>query len=225
MRFGVLAFALCLAASTAPALAQSQPQPQAPDGSQDMANRFQAYVTSDGYKNMLGQLAVFGDTISAPDCKDHKPKERVSLTVYMPPVFAEGTHPSAGLWVDRVNVDRCGKTVQQNVMVRAQATDQPPRAALLMPGTTVANPPMQDLIMKDVVATLGSKNKCTDLSKIIPVDSRKNKDIKPIKVDDKGMITEGSWTEVWSFMACEKKTDITVEMGADGKGGMNHKIK
>ena len=228
MRFGPIALALVLAAAAQPALAQNVPDQssQAPAAGQpqDPAQRFQAYVTSDGYKGMLAQLAVMGDTISAPECKDHKPQERASLTIYGPPLFEAGAHPVSGLWLDRIKMSRCGTATFQNILIQAQKDGQPPRAALMLPGTTMANPPMQNVLMKDVVEQLAKKN-CTDPTKIIPVDTKRDKELKPIKLDDKGMIVEGSWKETWTFKACGKTVNAAIDINADGKGGLAHKVK
>ncbi|HLO78255.1 MAG TPA: hypothetical protein VK196_17500 [Magnetospirillum sp.] len=226
MRFGSIAAALVVATFASPVLAQTAADPQQPAQGQpqDPAQRFQAYVTSDGYKSMVGQLSLMGDTVSAPDCKDHKPKERAALTVYGPPLFEAGLHPVAGLWVDRIKMNRCGATTFQNVLIQAQKDGQPPRAALLLPGTTMANPPMQNLIMKDVLDAL-AKNKCADQTQIIPVDTKREKEIKPIKLDQKGMIVEGSWKETWTFKACGKTVNANVDINTDGKGGLVHKVK
>lgn len=225
MRFGSFALALVLAASAQPVLAQNiSDQPAAAPGAQDPAQRFQAYATSDGYKNMISQLATMGDTISVPDCKEHKPQERASLTIYQPPLFEAGLHPVSGLWVDRIKMNRCGATTFQNVLIQANKDGQPPRAALLMPGTTMANPPMQNLVMKDILAGL-SKNKCTDQTQIIPVDTKREKETKALKLDEKGMITEGAWKETWTFKACGKTVNATIDINSDGKGGLVHKVK
>lgn len=226
MRFGRLAFALVLAAAQ-PVLAQTvpdQPAQTAPVPSQEPAQRFQAYVTSDGYKKMLAQLAIMGETVSAPECKEHKPQERASLTVYGPPMFETGMHPVAGLWVDRIKMDRCGATSFQNIILQAQKDGKPPQAALLMPGTTMTNPPMQNLVMKDVLAGL-AKKKCSDQSQIVPVSTKMEKESKPLKLDGKGMISEGAWKETWTFKACGKTVNATVDLAADGKGGLTHKVK
>lgn len=229
MRFGLFAFALVLAAAH-PVLAQTAPDqpgqaPAAPQGqTEDPAQRFQAYVTSDGYKSMIGQLAVMGDTISAPECKEHKPQERASLTIYSPPLFETGAHPISGLWIDRIKMNRCGANTFQNILIQAQKDGQPPRAALMMPGTTMANPPMQNLVMKDILDGL-AKNKCSDQSKIIPSDTKRDKETKPMKLDAKGMIIEGAWKEIWTFRACGKTVNATVDISSDGKGGLTHKVK
>lgn len=227
MRFGLFAVAAALAAA-APALAQNVPdQPaQAPAQAQpqDPAQRFQAYVTSQGYKNMIAQLAVMGDTISAPECKEHKPQERASLTIYGTPHFQDGVHPVSGLWVDRIKMNRCGATTFQNILIQANKEGQPPRSALMMPGTTMANPPLQNLIMKDVLEGL-TKKKCTDQAQIIPVDTKRDKETKAIKLDDKGMIVEGAWKETWTLKACGKQVNASIDITANGKGGLDHKVK
>lgn len=221
MRLGVFAVAAALVAA-APALAQNAAeQPAQP---QNPAQRFQAYVTSQGYKNMISQLAVMGDTISAPECKEHKPQERASLTVFGPPVFQDGVHPVSGLWIDRIKMNRCGATTFQNILIQANKEGQPPRSALMMPGTTMANPPLQNLIMKDVLDGL-AKKKCTDQAQIIPVDTKHEKESKAIKLDEKGMIVEGAWKETWTFKACGKPVNVSIDINADGKGGLAHKVK
>lgn len=221
-----IAFALALLAA-APAFAQSPAPAPAQDpapAADNPAARFQAYATSEGYRNSIGQLAVMGDTVSAPECKKHQPKERAALTVFMPPMFGEGLHPTSGLWMDRIKMDRCGTITFQNVLVQAQANGQPPMVSLKMPGQTAANPPMQDLVMKEVVAAV-TKGKCTDIGKIIPVDSKVNKETKPRKVNQQGMLVEGAWKETWTFNACGKKVNATVDFVTDGKGGLSHKVK
>lgn len=224
MRFGRLAFALVLAA-TQPVLAQTVPEAQPSQALvQDQAQRFQGYVTSDSYKKMLGQLALMGETASAPECKANKPQERASLTVYGQPLFEAGVHPVAGLWVDRIKMDRCGTVSFQNIILQAQKDGKLPQAALLMPGTTMTNPPMQNLIMKDVLAAL-EKKKCSDQTKIVPVSTKMEKESKPLKLDAKGTIVEGAWKESWTFKACGKAVTLAVDLAADGKGGLTHKVK
>lgn len=228
MRVGPFVFAVALAAAT-PALAQTvpdqQPSGQAPAAaSQDPAQRFQTYVTSEGYKKAISQITTMGDTISAPECKEHKPQERAGLTIYAPPTFETAEHPVTGLWLDRIKMNRCGTTTFQNVLIQAQKEGQPPRMALMMPGSTLANPPMQNLIMKDLLAAL-AKNKCTDQTQIFPVDTKRDKETRPLKLDDKGMITDGAWKETWTLKACGKNVNATVDISSDGKGGLTHKVK
>jgi hypothetical protein len=220
-----LAFVLATVTATA-ALAQTQPQqPAAPAaGAPDTAQRFQAYVTSEGYKKTISQLATFGDTVSDPACKEHKPKERASMTVYGPMVFGEGFHPVSGMWMDRIKVDRCGTQVIQNVLVRARDGGQPPQMALTMPGGTAATPPMQDLVMKDVLAKF-AKGTCKDQTRVIPNNTKIDKESKPRKIDSRGMLIEGAWKETWTFHACGKLASVGVEFATDGKGGLSHKVK
>lgn len=223
MRFGFLALAAALAAS-APAFAQNAQTPAAPAAQpENPAQRFERYATSDGYKKSIGQIAVMGSTISYPECKEHKAVKRASITIYAGPTFAEGAHPVTGLWMDRIQIDRCGKPGYQNILVQAQPGTTP-KAALKMPGLTNANPPMQDLVMKDVMAEL-AKKKCTDQAQIIPVDTALGKEGKPRKINEKGMLVEGAWKETWTFRACGKQVNATVDFAADGKGGLTHKVK
>lgn len=224
MRFGSFVLAVAVA-TAAPAFAQETQPPAAAAAQpeQDPIKRFEAYATSEGYRRTMGQLAAVGDSISAPECKDRKAVARAALTVFLPPVFAEGLHPVSGLWQDRIRMDRCGKTTYQNLLIQAQPGGAPPRVALKMPGLTNANPLMQDLVMKDVLQGLADR-KCTDSTQIIPLDSVLGKETKPRKVDDKGTLTEGAWKETWTFRACGKDVGIGVDFTADGKGGLNHKV-
>ncbi|OAN47043.1 hypothetical protein A6A05_15915 [Magnetospirillum moscoviense] len=204
--------------------ALAQQPPAAPQAIPEALQRFQAYATSDAYKKTVSQIATIGDSISAPECKEHKPMERAAITIFRPAAFGEGPHPVDGLWMDRIKMSRCGTPVMQNILVRAQANGQPPQMQLKMPGATSANPPMQDKVMQDVLASL-AKGKCTDQTKIIPVDSKLDKETKPRKIDGKGMLVEGAWKETWVFTACGKKANIGVEFTADGKGDLAHKVK
>lgn len=222
MRFGVSALVAALAVA-APALAQTSSQPGLADPADNPAKRFERYATSDGYKKSIGQIAVMGATISQPDCKDHKAVKRAAITIYVGPTFGEGMHPVNGLWMDRILMDSCGKPGHQNILVQANPGGTP-RAALKMPGLTNANPPMQDLVIKDVMEALKAK-KCSDAAQVFPLDSVVGKEAKPRKIDAKGMLVEGSWKETWSFRACGKTVSATVDFAADGKGGLTHKIK
>lgn len=228
MRSGFLALAALLAL-TAPAFAQTAEQPSVPApppaaaNAANMAQRFEAYATSDGYKKSIGQIAVMGSTIHHPECKDHKAVKRAAITIYAGPIFAEGMHPVNGLWLDRILMDVCGKTTYENILVQGQPGTTP-KAALKMPGQTSANPPMQDLVLKDIVAALAAK-KCTDVAQIIPVDSIAGKETKPRKVDQRGVLMEGAWKETWNLRACGKTVSATVDFTTDGKGGLNHKVK
>lgn len=226
MRSGFLALAALLAA-TAPAFAQNTEQPAAPApapaAAPNPAQRFEAYATSDGYKKSIGQIAVMGSAIHHPECKDHKAVKRAALTIYAPPLFAEGVHPVNGLWLDRIQMDVCGKTAYENILVQGQPGTTP-KAALKMPGQTSANPPMQDLVLKDIVDALATK-KCTDLAQIIPVDSVAGKETKKRKVDQRGVLVEGAWKETWTVRACGKTVSATVDFTTDGKGGLTHKVK
>lgn len=228
MRCGSLVFALALAAAS-PALAQTAPeqqpaQPAAPGGAQTAEQRFQAYVTSGAYKSFIGQIAAQGDAITAPDCNDHKPSKRADLILYALPQFGTGEHPAKGLWTDRIAVNRCGKEVLQNILVQATGETTPPRAALMIPGTSRANPPLQEKIIKEILDGL-AKKKCTDQTQIVPFDSVKEKDTTPIQVSPDGHITQGAWKETWTMRACGKMVKATIDIAADGKGGLAPKVK
>lgn len=223
-----LALALALLATAAPAFAQSPaPAPaqnQAPAAGQNQAERFQAYLQMNGYKNLLGKLANIGDTLSAPECKDHKLVSHTIVAIFAPPNFVEGLHPVAGQWLDRVVMNRCGTEVFQNVAFKAQPNGQPPLTALLMPGATATIPPKQDQVTADILAAM-AKNKCSDQTQIVPVNTKRDKETKALKVDGKGKVLEGAWKEIWTFRACGKTVNATVELSADGKGGLAHKVK
>ena len=230
MRFGLFVAALSLCAATS-AWAQSTDQSAAPAApaagaqSSDQAQRFQGYVTNDGYKQMIGQLAVMGDSISFPDCKNRKPVSRTDMIIFVPPVFGDALHPTSGLWKDQIKMDHCGGTGYQNVLINAQDNGQPPRVALMMPGLTSANPWLQDLIMQDFLAALSTKSKCSDQTKILPLDTKMDKETKPRQLNAQGMMVAGEWKEIWTFRACDKEIKATIELQADGKGGMSHKVK
>lgn len=223
MRSGIFALAAALAV-TAPAFAQTAQQPAATAQTQNAAERFKAYATSEGYKKNIGQLAVMGASVSHPECKDQKALNRSELIFYSYPQFGEGLHPVTGLWQDRIRMDSCGQSGHQNILLKAQPDGKPPEVALLMPGTSAATPPVQNLILKDIITALAAKN-CSDTTLIIPSDTAMGKESKPRKVNAKGVLIEGAWKEVWTFRACGKTVKANVDLNADGKGGLVHKVK
>ncbi|CAA7616671.1 hypothetical protein [Magnetospirillum sp. UT-4] len=219
MRVRLLALGLILAAT--PAFAQQQEaQPAAPTSQQA---RFQDYLQQAGYKNMLGQFAMMGDAISYPECKQREPAAHTIVAIFVPPNFTEALHPNAGRWVDRVMVKSCGAEHVHNVLLQAQPDNKPPAAQLRLPGVTATVPSMQDKIVAEIIALL-AKQKCTDQAKIIPVDTKKDKELKALKMDQ-GKVVDGAWRETWLFRACGKKVSASVELTADGKGGFAHKVK
>lgn len=222
MRFAACVILAAALASTAAGAQENKPVDPATMSPMD---RFQAFVTSEGYKQMVGQLATMGETVSAPECKEIKPRERMDLSLFQAPNFGTGENPIGGIWRDRIKMDRCGTPSYQNILIQGHPDGTlPPRAALLMPGLTAANPPMQSMVMKDVLAQL-EKKKCADQSQIVPVSTAQDKESVKRKVDDKGMLVAGTWTENWVFNACGKKVTANVEFKADGKGALTHKIK
>lgn len=226
MRCGFLAVALILAAAS-PALAQSSPDlPGTSPAPAATGNpeRFKAYIASPGYQGFLGQVALGGEGISAPECKTPKLVSHAVVAMFTLPNFADGIHPDAGVWLDRVTMDRCGTKVFQNIIMRAVPGDKPPAAALMLPGETGTTPAKQQEVISDVIAAY-AKAKCDDPTKIIPVNTKTEKPTKPVKLDDKGRLVEGVWKETWSFNACGKPSKLTVEFSADGKGGLAHKVK
>jgi hypothetical protein len=226
MRCGFLAVALVLAAA-APALAQNAPELPgtlpAPTASSD-PERFKAYIGSQGYQGFLGQIAMNGESISAPECKQPKLISHSVVAMFALPSFGEGVHPHAGAWLDRVTMDRCGTQVFQNIAMRASPENKPPAAALMLPGETGTTPNKQGEVIADLI-TAFAKAKCNDPSKIIPVNTKVEKAAKPLKLDEQGRLIEGNWKETWSFNACGKPAKATIEFTADGKGGLAHKVK
>jgi hypothetical protein len=226
MRCGFLAVALVLAAAS-PALAQNAhelpgtlPAPAAPGDPE----RFKAYIASPGYQGFLGQIAIGGENISAPECKEPKLVSHSVVAMFVLPDFGEGVHPHAGAWLDRVTMDRCGTKVFQNVAMRASPDNKPPAAALMLPGETGTTPAKQGEVINDLIAAF-AKAKCSDPTRIIPVNTKMEKAAKPPRLDESGRLIEGNWKETWSFNACGKPAKATVEFTADGKGGLTHKVK
>lgn len=176
------------------------------------------YVGSKPYVQMLVDAALVGENQAAPECHDRRPLDRADFVLFVPAKFSNSAHPVAGMWRDRLKVERCGNLVFQNVFFMAQPNG-PPQTALLLPGLTTASPQLQQdaLAMAAPVAT--GKAGCRG-EDVAVADTRPEGILVPTtRTDAKGMALDGKWRELWSFRACGKPVSVHVDFSADGKGG------
>lgn len=185
------------------------------------AEAFRLYVTSEDYKMKVGQAAMASEKYLEAGCAEARPTERADLTVFEAPVFEAGQpHPAAGVWRDRLKVDRCGKIAFHNILILAQK-GQAPQFGWLLPGDTAAMPPLQAETIK-MVAKRGenvAKN-CTDSKTFRVLDTRREAVVTEPKRDEKTGIVAGKWREIWTAKLCNKPYDVAVEFGTDGSGRM-----
>jgi hypothetical protein len=147
--------------------------------------------------------------------------------------FAESSDaPTAGVWVDRVDIDRCGTTIAENILV---VIDQGAlKFARLLPGTTKAGPLLQRDALQAAASAATAKNAsaekagakpCPQQDGFIISDTRFVRERIPIVHDSSGKMTAGAWDEAWFFAFCGRQIPIEVHFDGDGQGGTNFTMK
>jgi hypothetical protein len=183
----------------------------------DMAE-LKRYVGTQAYATLLVEAAVAGEVQAAPDCRDVKPVDRTEFTIFTPPAFANGPHPVAGMWRDRLKIMRCGAEAYQNVVFIAQPNG-PPQTALLLPGLTSAPPQLQQAALPKAAAVARARADCPG-DDVAVIDTRPDLTLKPVtKVAPNGMALDGQWREIWQLRACGRPVSATLVFTADGLGG------
>ncbi|MBI5164624.1 MAG: hypothetical protein HY985_12070 [Magnetospirillum sp.] len=222
--FVVTAFAAALLAA-APALAQNAPAANAPaQGGIEVPTeiaQITVYLNSKEYIEAARYVVSQGEKDIAPECKSGN-MDRVGYMLGTKPAFKEGvSYPVAGEWLDKIAINRCGKTVIHNLRVRANA-DKPPSFGLELPGDSPAPPFIQSGALRPAVQAAMAKSGCKDSSKVIVSDIRKGKMIEPVTIAPNGLLAGGKWSETWHFRACGKPVEIPVEFTSNGKGGATY---
>lgn len=165
---------------------------------------FKAYVTSPAYKTRIKDLVVASEKMIAPDCQDIAPVERANLTIYKD-ILISGGHPAGGLWGDRIKMRRCGQATLQSVMFQAASSFEEPRAQVMAPGDTKANPALQAVIMAEMAKRVMEAG-CRQ--QFMVTGTAVSQEIVPITIGGDKMIKDGEWIEAWQLRACDRPLEI-----------------
>jgi hypothetical protein len=218
-RFGFTAAALVAGIASAHA--------QGPD------QRLARYVASHEYADAVMGRAEEADRLRKTGCDQPKALRHALFQVLDPPRFAEGSDvPIAGVWMDRVDIDRCGAAVAENILVVAE--EGAVKFVRLLPGTTRASPLLQHdamqpaisaaVVKKDNAEKAGAKP-CPDQEGTTVSDTRFVRERVPIVNDPSGRMTAGAWDETWTFLFCGREVPVQIYFDADGSGGTNFTVK
>lgn len=204
-----LAAGLLLAVGAAPAAAQQSAQ----DAGQQTSEQFTQFVISQPYVQTLMQLIAAEEAKQGiKDCADQGSFSRDKLWIVEQIDFdGESGPPTAGKWLDRLDVEHCGQTMTYNFLISANE-DGTPQIATLIPGNSNADPQLQRKTISlaeetasehaaELDPTLAS---CPDIwvkyaefEEQIPEDSPKLTDG-----------ATGGWTETWDVEVCERTVPL-----------------
>jgi hypothetical protein len=148
-----------------------------------------------------------------------------------PRFAADSNAPIAGVWIDRVDIDRCGTTIAENMLVIVDRGTM--NIARLLPGTTKAGPLLQRDAMQPALAAATVKRDkaekagakpCPDREGVTVADTSFLRERIPIVNDAAGRMTAGAWDETWIFLFCGQEIPVRIHFDGDGNGGANFTV-
>lgn len=202
----LLAVAAVLSAGTAHA--------QAPPTAQD-ADRFIRLLQSYDYQKLVAGKVMETDEGMAPPCNaERKIESRQIVAITEPPQFlATREVPTAGKWVERVTVSRCGRSVRHNVFLFA-STVRGLHAVVGFPGESRADIDLQFEVGKAVAANARRTN-----------PSCKRLDIVEIAQRDRNSTPGQPWTEIWTSWVCGTLVHAEVRYTPKPGGGIGYAVR
>jgi hypothetical protein len=199
---------------------------------QDPDARLNRYLGSQEYANTVVSRALEADRLRKTGCDQPKALRHALQNVLEPPRFAEdSTAPVAGVWIDRVDIDRCGTTIAENMLVIVDRGTM--SIARLLPGTTKAGPLLQrDAMQPALAAATVKKDKaeragakpCPDQEGVTVSNTSLLRERIPIVNDAAGRMTAGAWDETWMFLFCGREIPVLIHFDGDGNGGTNFTV-
>ncbi|HYD98642.1 MAG TPA: hypothetical protein VEH84_04615 [Alphaproteobacteria bacterium] len=186
-------------------------------------DHFRRYIGSAYHTAVLKGLVASQERSLAPACKNPVLKARLGQWPLRPVAFsADSAHPTAGVWQERLRVDRCGRLVLHNYLFEARP-GLPPSALPLAPGRSQADARLQRDLMP-ALATAAAKNRppCDDVR---VTDTLLDAVSVPPEGDAAGRLLRGAWRESWSLDRCGAPLTLTVDFTADGSGRIAFDIR
>jgi hypothetical protein len=194
--------------------------------------RLNRYLGSQEYANIVVSRALEADRLRKTGCDQPKALRHTLQNVLEAPRFAADSNaPVAGVWIDRVDIDRCGTTIAENMLVIVDKGTM--NIARLLPGITKAGPLLQrDAMQPALAAATVKKDKaekagpkpCPDREGVTVADTSFLRERIPIVNDAAGRMTAGAWDETWIFLFCAQEIPVLIHFDADGNGGTNFTV-
>jgi hypothetical protein len=199
----------------------------------DVDPRFSRYLASSDYVDALNKQAVAADRLHQGGCGEPKALRHALAHVFEPPRFAAlSDGPISGVWKERVEIDRCGPKVVENLLVIVDKGAT--KFIRLLPGNTRTDPLLQrDALQAALAAAIVKRDQqvkaggppCSDKEGAAVSDTRVLRERVPIANDGSGKMTAGAWDESWTFLFCGREIAVRLQFDADGKGGTNFTAK
>lgn len=193
----LLACLIFFAVPTAPAWAKSHAKPEALIQKADV-KRFGAYRATDGYMHVMLRAALAHDKLLPPPCDTRKPLRFLLVKLVRPIRFAPGgAVPIKGVWAERVQLERCGRTVLHSVYMIAAQGAPSLRAVSTLPGDTIT----------DIRA--GVKFQAEVNQSVLAADAKRRKPpcakrlIANTELIAKPASKAEPWTERWTVHGCK----------------------
>lgn len=201
----IFGLGLLIAAGASPALAQQSAQ----DANQQVSEQFTQFVISQPYVQTLMQLIAAEEAKQGiEDCSDKGSFSREKLWIIEQIAFAgDSGPPTGGKWLDRLQVEHCGKTMVYNFLISA-TKDGKPQIVTLVPGDSNADPQLQRETLPLAVET--ASNHAAELDPTLASCA----DVWVMYAEFEGEIPKdspeltdgatGGWTETWDVEVCER---------------------
>jgi hypothetical protein len=199
---------------------------------QSVPPQFPVYFNSIAYREMVAAKVLDAEIGLGTACHHQTSLHHGIRALIKMPVFDGNDEvPTSGAWVDRTEVDRCGKTIAQNILVAF--TDGKPSLTALLPGATRAAPRLQrDALptaftaasVKQTVAERQGAPDCADKTKFSVIDTRLDRERIPIRYNEAGKMVAVGWDETWIFLMCGREIPVVVHFNANGQGGTNFNV-
>jgi len=174
------------------------------------------YLNSPAAVRLMYEGAVFVDRSLGIVCDGEYRIQPIVLIVVEPVNLPEGAkEATAGAWINRFDVTRCGKTKRNNLISIAQPNAEPKRR-MLPPGESIASP----ILMMDAMAPIklqASRSLDKDCREANVYDIGVTK--MPHSVTEGGKTLNGVWQENWTIQGCGKMVSVPVTFIPDGRGG------
>lgn len=182
--------------------------PAAASAQTDQTRLYDAYIASKPYMDWVSdRLNEMESPVLLAQCPKIKVTGRENSFVNQDARFAPGAAaPQSGQWVDRLSIDRCGKSATRNIQVTARGNDKLYGAAMI-PGRTATSPLLQHDAYQVAAAKARIHAGCHD--ELYVVDSAVA-----------GRFIPGApWKEDWTFLGCDKATVMALTFTPNGRGG------
>lgn len=175
----------------------------------------QDFLSSDGYERIVVSAALEADEALVEGCAQRKAVTREFLAELERVVFVKNrAAPVDGKWLERVEIDRCGKSAWQTIMFTVDDKGEMNLQPLLAGQTRVLDPASQLEVARTVYSSdIRQAQGCTD------------RRIVDTRIATRPVGADGPWIERWFVLACGEIRAHNVTMSRQPGGGLVFEAK